>query len=49
MKTDNVLTIAIFTVFILTPFVSVWLENQIDKAKIKIDQKLAPHGLRLKR
>ena len=46
---DNQITLLIFSIFIFAPFISVALEHLQDKAKAKIDEKLAPHGLRLKR
>ena len=46
---DNLVAVIIFSVFIFAPFISVALEHLQDNAKAKIDQKLAPHGLRLKR
>jgi len=49
MINDNILTLAIFSLFILAPFIAVLIERLQDKAKNKINKHLKPHGLRLKK
>lgn len=48
MTKDDYLTLAIFSIFITAPFISVGIEYLKDFAKSKINQKLEPHGLRLR-
>ncbi len=48
MTRDDYLTLAIFSIFILAPFISVAIENTGEKLKAKINKKLSRHGLRLK-
>jgi len=48
MNRDNLITLAIFSIFITAPFLSVALELQVEKIKLKINKRLAKHGLRLK-
>jgi len=45
---DNLIAVIIFSVFILAPFLSVAYEKFTDSAKEKINDRLKPHGLRLK-
>lgn len=49
MINDNLITVLIFSFFILSPFISAAIDHYQDVLKNKIDRKLAPHGLRLKR
>jgi hypothetical protein len=48
MNRDNLITLAIFSIFITAPFISIALEKLVEAGKRKINKRLAKHGLRLK-
>jgi uncharacterized membrane protein YqaE (UPF0057 family) len=48
MTRDTVITLVIFSIFITAPFLAVVIEKGVDIAKLKINKRLAKHGLRLK-
>jgi hypothetical protein len=45
---DNYIAVAIFSIFILAPFITIGIEKLQESAKETINRKLAKHGLRLK-
>jgi hypothetical protein len=48
MTRDDYLTVAIFSIFILAPFISIGIEKLQESAKNNINRKLSRHGLRLR-
>jgi len=48
MNIDNFIAVAIFSIFILAPFISVAIEKLGETGKKSINKKLSRHGLRLK-
>ena len=45
---DNYIAVAIFSIFILAPFITIGIEKLQERAKKSINRKLSRHGLRLK-
>lgn len=41
-------SLGVLALFVLTPFISVAIENAIDRVKNNINKRLSVHGLRLK-
>jgi hypothetical protein len=48
MNRDNLLTLFIFSIFILAPFISAYLDSKIQDFKGYLNKKLEPYGLRIK-